>query len=87
MSSPDHIGIVTYALFNVSIPRTQIPNEWTFDGGAWVNQDGISIQGEVEFEIAQYESCLSDVDRRLITTGSILSMMGSLMYMSKHSKR
>ena len=54
LSSPDHIALVTNALFNVSIPRTEIPENWNFNDDAWYSDDGTKIQGELEFDIIQY---------------------------------
>jgi len=87
LSSPDHIALLTCALFNVSIPRTQIPKDWTFDTeeSHWVDAEGKAIEGDVEFEVTQYFPSEAHVGAncRLITTGSILSMLGSLKHFSR----
>ena len=54
MSSPDHVALITHALFNVSVPRGEMPAEWSFDEDHWVNGDGRVVEGEVEFEVTQY---------------------------------
>jgi DNA-directed RNA polymerase I subunit RPA43 len=56
LSSPDHIALTTHALFNVSIPRTQMPDDWTFEDNVWIDGDGNMIEGELEFEVTQYDS-------------------------------
>ena len=54
LSSPDHIALTTHALFNVSIPRTRIPEEWTFEDHRWTDEDGNEVSGDLEFEVTQY---------------------------------
>ena len=54
MSSPDHIALIAFALFNVSVPRTEMPEGWKFEESAWVDRDGKVIEGELEFEVTQY---------------------------------
>jgi hypothetical protein len=56
LSSPDHIALLSYALFNVSIPRSQLPKDWTYDTeeSHWVDGEGMVIEGDLEFEVTQY---------------------------------
>ena len=54
LSSPDHIALITHTLFNVSIPRTKIPGDWTFKENVWIDDEGNVVQGELEFEVTQY---------------------------------
>ena len=54
LSSPDHIALITHALFNVSIPQTQMPDEWRFEESVWIDGKGNVVEGELEFEITQY---------------------------------
>jgi RPA43 OB domain in RNA Pol I len=58
LSSPDHIALTTHALFNVSIPRVQMPDDWTFDDNVWSDSDGNVIDGNLEFEVTQYDSLI-----------------------------
>jgi hypothetical protein len=82
LSSPDHIALITNALFNVSVPKTRMPEDWKFEEDVWVDQNGKTVEGELEFEVTQYLEIVDDADGRLITTSSILSMIGSLMHLS-----
>jgi hypothetical protein len=82
LSSPDHIALITHALFNVSVPKTRMPEHWKFEEDVWVDGNGKTIEGELEFEVTQYSLNLGDADCRLITTSSILSMIGSLKHLS-----
>jgi len=72
LSSPDHVALITHALFNVSVPKGELPEEWNFDEDSWFDGDGKVVEGDVEFEVTQ-----------LITTSSILSMLGSLKHLSQ----
>lgn len=56
LSSPDHIALLAYALFNVSVPRDEIPKNWTYntEGSHWVDAGGKVIEGDVEFQVTQY---------------------------------
>lgn len=54
LSSPDHVALITHALFNVSIPRTQIPEDWRFEENIWIDSQGNVVEGELEFEVTQY---------------------------------
>ena len=54
LSSPDHIALIAFGLFNVSVPRTELPEQWTFDDSVWIDGEGNSIDGEVMFEVMQY---------------------------------
>ena len=55
LSSPDHIALLAYGLFNVSIPQNQLPKEWKFkEESHWVDAERNVIGGDVEFEITQY---------------------------------
>jgi len=58
LSSPDHIALISHALFNVSIPRTELPEDWNFNDDAWYCSDGAKIEGNLEFEVIQYDPCL-----------------------------
>ena len=62
-SSPDHIGLILYDLFNVSISRANIPENWTFDEeqleenhtddeqrGVWMDENGAMVVRDIEFE-------------------------------------
>jgi len=71
LSSPDHVALITHALFNVSVPRDRMPEGWRFEENCWVDGEGRVVEGEIEFEVSQ-----------LITTSSILSMLGSLMHLA-----
>jgi hypothetical protein len=86
LSSPDHIALITHGLFNVSIPQNQLPKNWKYkeEEGHWVDAEHNAIEGDVEFEVTQYDAKFATgrLMGRLITTGSILSMLGSL----KHSR-
>jgi|SRR5579859_3747503 len=53
LSSPDHIALITHSLFNASIPRTNMPEDWVFEEDTWY-RDGTAIEGEIEFEVTQY---------------------------------
>ena len=57
LSSPDHVALITHALFNVSIPRTQMPDDWRFEveENAWIDGDDKTVEGELEFEVTQYD--------------------------------
>jgi len=55
LGSPDHVALIAFALFNVSVPRTEIPDDWTFEEG-WVDGEGERVEGELEFEVTQYDS-------------------------------
>ena len=55
LSSPDHIALITHALFNVSIPRTHMPEDWRFEENVWVDGDENVVEGELEFEVIQYD--------------------------------
>jgi RPA43 OB domain in RNA Pol I len=54
LSSPDHVALISHALFNISIPRTELPEEWSFNDDTWYSADGAKIEGELEFEVLQY---------------------------------
>ena len=54
LSSPDHVALITHALFNVSIPRTQMPEDWRFEENIWIDGEGNVVEGELEFEVTQY---------------------------------
>jgi hypothetical protein len=58
-----------------------MPEGWRFEENCWVDGEGRVVEGEIEFEVSQYGS-LEGVDFRLITTSSILSMLGSLMHLA-----
>ena len=64
LSSPDHIALLTCALFNVSIPRIQIPKDWAYDTEEthWVDAKGKVVEGEVEFEVTQYFPSENEVE-------------------------
>jgi hypothetical protein len=53
MGSPDHVALIAFALFNVSVPRTEIPEDWRFEEDGWVDRQGGSVRGELEVEITQ----------------------------------
>ena len=56
LSSPDHIALITFSMFNVSVPRTEMPQDWRYDNeGFWMDRKGRKIEGEVEFEVTQYQ--------------------------------
>jgi hypothetical protein len=54
LSSPDHIALITHALFNISVPRTELPEDWTYNDESWVDTKGTRIEGELDVEITQY---------------------------------
>jgi hypothetical protein len=85
LSSPDHIALVMYGLFNVSIPQNQLPKNWKYkeEESHWVDAEHNAIEGDVEFEVTQYGAKVvtGRLMGRLITTGSILSMLGSLKHL------
>ena len=54
LSSPDHIALIAFGLFNVSVPRTELPENWTFEESVWLDGSGRSVEGEVLFEVRQY---------------------------------
>jgi RPA43 OB domain in RNA Pol I len=62
VSSPDHVALITYALFNVSIPMTYMPEDWRFEESVWIDGEGKVVEGELEFEVTQYGSSLMMVD-------------------------
>ena len=82
LGSPDHVALIAFALFNVSVPRTELPEDWRFEEG-WVDADANKVEGELEFEVTQYDALRERGSFRLITTSSILSMLGSLKHLSK----
>jgi len=83
LGSPDHVALIAFALFNVSVPKTEIPEDWRFEEW-WVDGEGERVEGELDIEVTQYLLyCMSGVDFRLITTSSILSLLGSLKHLSK----
>jgi hypothetical protein len=55
LGSPDHVALIAFALFNVSVPRTEIPEDWRFEDG-WVDGEGKSVEGELEVEVTQYDT-------------------------------
>jgi RPA43 OB domain in RNA Pol I len=59
LSSPDHVALITHALFNISVPRVELPEEWRFEEDNWFDGDGKVIEGEVEFEVTQYDLSVS----------------------------
>lgn len=54
LSSPDHIALITHALFNISVPRTELPEDWTYNDESWVDAEGNKIEGELDVEVIQY---------------------------------
>ena len=54
LSSPDHIALIACGLFNVSVPRTELPEKWRFDESVWYDQEGSAVEGELMFEVTQY---------------------------------
>lgn len=56
LSSPDHIALIAFGLFNVSVPRTELPEDWRFGDSVWIDGEGKSVDGEVMFEVTQYDS-------------------------------
>lgn len=55
LGSPDHVALIAFALFNVSVPRTEIPEDWRFEE-VWVDGEGLKVDGELEVEVTQYDS-------------------------------
>jgi hypothetical protein len=55
LGSPDHVALIAFALFNVSVPRTEIPEDWRFEEW-WVDGEGLKVDGELEVEVTQYGS-------------------------------
>jgi hypothetical protein len=54
LSSPDHIALIAFGLFNVSVPQTELPETWRFEESVWVDGRGGSVEGEILFEVRQY---------------------------------
>lgn len=54
LSSPDHIALIAFGLFNVSVPRTELPETWRFEEFVWLDGSGRTVEGDVSFEVRQY---------------------------------